>query len=124
MERDEFFDAAVGQAMPDKMTAVLRRNPDEPPERAFSVEGFESVGYQLHDFVLARTLAFMNREGRPPNAVRAELRLVWDDESTDDELEATEMSPWYAVTDRGTEPTTVDGETRLSAFLTERRLGK
>lgn len=122
MERDEFFQQATLPTMPDEFSTTLRRNPDNTdPQQTFSVEAFEGVGYQLHDFVMARTLAYLRREGRAPKGLRAELRIVWDDDRSDSQIEQEELNPWYALTDDGGEMVPVDGTHRLSTFLTERR---
>lgn len=73
--------------------------------------------------MLARTLAYLRREGRSPKGLRIDMKLSWDDEPppTDEQLADTEWSPWYAVDDKGDTFIPLDGSHRLSTFLTNRR---
>ena len=125
MNRNQFYEQAMTPLMPDEMAFVIRPSEDNLTDgRAFSAEAYEQVGYQMHDFLMARTVAFMAREGRPPRGLRAEMRLVWDEADSDDDLQAQEMNPWFALTDHGVTP--IDGEHRhaFTNFLdAEKRRG-
>ena len=121
MDRQEFFKQAMEpDTLPDAMDFVIRAGHHDP-ERTFSQEGFEALGFQMHDFVMARTLAFGRREGRFPRGLRAEVRLVWDEERSDAELERDSLPPWWSLDDKGTRLVPLDGSHRLSTFLTDRR---
>lgn len=123
MDREDFFKSAIGQTMPDELSLTLRRNPENTDERqTFSEEAYEALGYQMHDWIMARTIAYLDREGRAPAGMRVDLRIGWDAQPDDDQLEVQEWKPWFALTDQGEHPVTdVDGERRLSTFLEQRR---
>jgi hypothetical protein len=119
VSRDEFFNEAQTDAVPDRLNLHLHRNLDQPNEYGYSVEGFETVGYQMHDFLMARTLAFYRRHGRWPEGVTVDMRLRWDGEA--DELAKLPL-PWFSLNDpAGGAPLVPDGERRLRPFLAERR---
>jgi hypothetical protein len=123
LKREAFFSAATDpDAMPDVMDFHLRAmNLDRT--RGFSVEGFEAVGYQMHDWLMARTLAYFRRHGEFPVGVRAEVRLVWDDDRDAEALKDESTRPWYLPFDREGEPVELDGTHRFSTFLADRRGG-
>lgn len=122
MDREAFFKTAMEPTMlSDDLDIIMRREDD----KSFSVEAFESVGYQTHDFVLARTLAQWRRTGRPPTGMRVALQITWDDTPTDAELGRDNVAPWYSMDvngdDTGATPLTLDGVHRMAAFLEARR---
>lgn len=124
MDRETFFKAAMHpNAMPDEMNFHLTAgtNPNVGGARSFSEEGFETLGYQFHDFVMARTLAFSERNGRFPTGLRAEVKLSWDDERGAEELNRDSDEPWYQLTDEGATPIPIDGSYRLAPFLNKRK---
>lgn len=118
MDREAFFEAMTEPDAPDEMAFVLRR--DQPDGRAFSVEGVQAMSYQVHDLILARTLAHWRRTGEPPRNVQIDVQLRFDqpdDAVTDDRLARTSIPPWYALDDVGAGMTSPDGTIRLDAFL-------
>jgi hypothetical protein len=121
--RRAFFTGAMTAAMPDAMDLILRRAPGSDDDRAFSVEAFESLAYQFHDFVMARTVAYIDRHKRPPSGLRARLVIDWDDAPSDAELARDNVPPWYAVTSPEDAPTPLplDGNVRFRAFLDDRK---
>lgn len=122
LTRDEFYEQATRPETGDEMSYLIRRGENDDLERAFSLEAYEAVGYQMHDFLMARTLAYQARHGVMPRSLRAELRVVWDDERSDAELEEG-PSPWYALDDSGTTMLPLDGSFRAggAVFLERRR---
>jgi hypothetical protein len=119
--REEFYERAMGETMDDEMAFALTRANNVDRSLAFSLDAYEAVAYQVHDYLLARTMAYHKRHGRFPESLRAEMKIEWDkDGQTAADLEATEWMPWYTRPDSGP-GLPVDGEVRLSAFLAERR---
>jgi hypothetical protein len=120
--RREFYEAAVTDEMPDAFAIHLNRNPELPPNQGFSEEAFEEIGYHMHDWTMARVMAYYNRHGRWPSGMRIEMRVRWDDRRTANLLAATSAIPWYALDDPASgEMTVPDGERRMSPFIRERR---
>lgn len=118
MTREAFFEVVTQPGVPDEMNFVLRKAHGD--SGTFSAEGFEAVGYQMHDFVVARTLGHWRETGRAPTGVTVQMRLVWD-APTDEQLKAESEVPWYSLDDVGAALTSPDGEHRLSTFLSRRR---
>lgn len=128
MNRDEFFQIATDpHAMPDEMDFHLIGTTKgmQDGKRGFSVEGFEAIGYQMHDWLMARVLAYYKRHGRFPSSLRASTVLHWNEDAEAETLEQESDDPWWHHIDMGGTPISPDGEHRLRAFLKDReREGK
>ena len=119
LDRDSFYEAAMQAVdMPDQIELHLHKT-DPDPRHGFSVDGFKTVGYQLHDFLMARTYAHWKREGHFPEGVKVVMQLVWDEDRAVEDLLRDSNIPWWQGDDPGALPA-VDGDHRLSPFLDER----
>lgn len=120
MGRRDFFEAMSLPGASDEMNFVLRKEHDDGG--TFSAEGVEAVGFQMHDYLLARTLGHWRETGAPPQGVTVNVTLTWDG-PTDEQLQDRDP-PWFSLDDGpgvGPALTSPDGDHRLSTFLTQRR---
>lgn len=122
-DREGFFQAAMHpDLLSDEMNFHITA-PNSDGQRGFSQEGYEAIGYQFHDWVMARTLSHFRREGRFPTGLRAEVKLVWDDDREPDALAVESDEPWFHIPNKDGKPIPLDGQHRLSTFLKDRREG-
>jgi hypothetical protein len=110
LSADEFGAEMTKPGGPDEMAFVLRGQ-DPRPEAGFSIDGVEAIAEQFKRFVLARSLAYYNREGHMPKDLRAIVKLDWI--APADEWLEQGPRPWYAANDpyEGLEPP-VEGQHR------------
>ena len=110
MNYEEFFEIACQPAFGDQM-AFQMKAADPDPKTTFSIQGFENIGTQMINFILARTCARMQGQGLPAKELHAMLKLSWN--SFDHEL-LDVGPPWYSLLDKDGGLRTIDSNVRVN----------
>ena len=110
MDREEFYQEAMKPEFPNKMAFQLERV-DTNEVVTFSLEGFEGITRQIHDYLMARTYAEYKRTGKGPKQLRVLVDLDFHTIPEDD-LEIFPV-PWYHLYDKPDQFTIVDSLNRL-----------